>query len=202
MNIGNFLLFYRLEPMASNSRIQLEQYLKTIDVAGSVLDIGGSQAPIKGRTKTWNPTIYDISDIKHPHHEKRKADLVFDLNEKNMFGKRKYDTIFCIEVMEYVWNPAAAAENIFKLLNDGGVAYISFHYLYGLHPPKGEDCLRYSRNAIEKIWAKFRKREYSSRQLTKDGKRLLEQFYLSEGMRLDYSDPEVYQEGYIVKMTR
>jgi len=37
--------------MSSYSRIKLEEYLKTIDVKGKVVDIGGSQNPIKGRVK-------------------------------------------------------------------------------------------------------------------------------------------------------
>lgn len=188
--------------MASNSRIQLEQFLKTLDVSGNVLDIGGSQNPVKGRTKSWNATQYTISDIETPHGEKQKADFVFDLNKKNLFGKRKYDVIFCLEVMEYIWNPVEAMNNIYKLLEEGGMAYISFHWLYGLHNPKGEDCLRYSKNAIAKLCEKFQKIEFFARPTTKDGRRFLEQFYRVEGMRLDYTDQETYQEGYIVKLTR
>lgn len=188
--------------MSSRSRIQLEEYLKTIDVSGAVLDIGGSQNPIKGRTKTWNPTRYDISDLEMPHGVKVPPDLVMDINEKMQFGKRRYDMIFCIEVMEYVYDPVEAIYNIYKLLNKGGVAYVTLHLLYGLHPPKEKDCLRYTKYAIQKMTTQFSNVEYTPRTIGTEGRKFLEMFYRAEGMRLDYSDPETWIEGYIVKLTK
>lgn len=209
--------------MASRSRIELESWLKTIDVKGSVLDIGGSQNTIQGRTKSWDVSEYVIMDLETPHECKQKPDIIEDIQEiswwdeeadcyvttsrldsykENSFsGIKGFDNVFCIEVSEY-WNkPFDALIGINQLMKKGGTLYISFHTLYGLHNPKGEDCLRYTKNAIEKLMKEtgFKILEMIPRTISKEGRCFLEQFYRTEGMRLDYSDPETWVEGYLVK---
>ena len=129
----------------SNTRKQLENWLKTIDVKGDVLDVGGVSMPVKGRTKSWDVNDYMILDIKD-----RNTDIVTDINYPIELSK-KFDNIFCLEVMEYVWNPVVALNNINKLLRFKGVLYISFHFLFPHHDPSSRDYLRYTRNGIEKL---------------------------------------------------
>ena len=50
---------YKMWEMMEDGQ-QLEDWIKTLDVSGSVLDIGGSQNPIKGRTKSWDVNEYKI----------------------------------------------------------------------------------------------------------------------------------------------
>lgn len=194
--------------MASNSRKQLEGWLKTIDVNGNVLDIGGSQNPIKGRTKSWEVSEYNILDLKEPHEEKKEADLTCDIQDvypNTVFIAtgiaEKIDNIFCIEVSEYWHDPMQAMKNINTLLKKGGILYISFHTLYGLHNPKGEDCLRFTKNAIIKLLEAtgFKIEELKARTLKPESRSLYYQFCRSEGMRLDYQDSETYNSGYLVK---
>jgi hypothetical protein len=186
--------------MSSYSRIQLEEWLKTIDPVGKVLDIGGLQKPIKGRLKSWNVEGYEILDLPFPHGQD-EAGLPFltrnvDINLPQQFGKlKKFQTIFCIEVMEYVWNPVEALWNIYKLLDKGGTAYVTFHFLYGLHAPEGEDCLRYTLNGVQKLCQKFPDVTIIPRRLTPEGERTLATFYQQERMRLNFSDPNTYVEG-------
>jgi len=130
--------------MASNTRKQLEKWLKTIDVNGIVLDIGGGTIPIKGRTKSWDVDDYIILDIKN------NADIVTDINYPIELSK-KFDNIFCLEVMEYVWNPVTALSNMSRLLKLGGILYISFHFLFPHHDPADKDYLRYTKRGIEKL---------------------------------------------------
>lgn len=130
--------------MASHSRIQLENWLKTIEVKGRVLDCGGSQNPIKGRTKTWDVEDYKILDLEKPHEVKQKPDIVADINSEQKATIIRVDVAFCIEVMEYIWDPFTALKNINALLKTGGVLYISFHFIYEIHQPQSEDCLRYA----------------------------------------------------------
>ncbi len=53
--------------MSSQSRMQLEKWLSEIEVKGKCLDCGGSQNPIKGRTKSWEAEEYKILDLETPH---------------------------------------------------------------------------------------------------------------------------------------
>lgn len=147
--------------MSSFSRIQLEAWLKTISPKGRVLDIGGSQLPIKGRTRTWEVESYTIIDLPQPHEEKEKAKFSVDIQEPKGLVIRDdkgnsilYDTAFCIELAEYWYDPLTAIRNINMLMEKGGVLYISFHFVYPIHNPESEDCLRYTRSGARKLLEK------------------------------------------------
>lgn len=133
----------------SYTREQLERWLKTIEVKGSVLDVGGSQNPIKGRTKTWEVDDYKILDLEQPH-KGDKPDIVADIQDDWVTG-RQVDNVFCIEVSEYWHDPIRALRNMNDFLKDGGILYISFHFIYPLHPPIGLDHLRYTPAGVEKL---------------------------------------------------
>ena len=192
--------------MASKSRIELQNWLAKIDVKGSTLDVGGSQNPIVKRVKSWDVQDYKIMDLEQPHECKQQPDLCADIQSYPAIYdlyKRDYifDNIFCIEVAEYWTNPQMALENMARLLSDDGMLYISFHFMYGLHNPKGEDCLRYTKYGIIKLMENIGLEiiEIIPRTLSEEGRFYLEKFYRAEGMRLDYSYPETWAEGHLVK---
>lgn len=143
--------------MSSHSRGQLEAWLATLEAKGNVLDIGGSQNPIEGRTKQWDAldeteqfATFTILDLEEPHEEKRKADLVMDIQEP-IEVESAYDQAFCIEVSEYWFNPLQALQNINKLLKNGGKLFISFHFIYPIHNPEDQDYLRYTRSGARRL---------------------------------------------------
>jgi len=127
----------------SNTRKKLENWLKTIDVKGTVLDVGGASMPVKGRTKSWDVSDYKILD----HH---KSDYIKDINYP-IEDLPRFDNVFCLEVMEYVWNPTTALCNMRNLLKQGGFLYISFHFLFPHHDPEKIDYMRYTKRGIEKL---------------------------------------------------
>jgi SAM-dependent methyltransferase len=191
--------------MSSYSRQQLEAWLKTIEVPpqSKVLDIGGSQLSIKGRTKSWDVEEYRILDLENPHECKLKPQMFWDMNKDLSIGSWPsgwIDVAFCLEVMEYIYNPFQALKNISYLLKNGGNLYISFHTLYGLHNPVGEDCLRYTKYGISKLLKEsgFEIEEIIPREITPEGKIALTRFYHYEGMRILRND-ETFDCGYLVK---
>ena len=67
--------------MASYSRQQLEDWLKTIKInGGRVLDVGNSQLRISKRLKVFEPSGYIGLDLEKPHECKVKPDIICDLN--------------------------------------------------------------------------------------------------------------------------
>lgn len=143
--------------MASKTRQQLEIFLKTIDVnCDRCLDIGNSQQKIDKRVKSFNVKKYVGLDLEKPHQGKQ-ADIICDIQEHSDYyeiynnDKDKFDTVFCIEVSEYWYNPFGALDNIQFLMKPGGLLYISFHFCYPQHAPKGQDMLRYTPDGAERL---------------------------------------------------
>lgn len=131
----------------SNARHQLEAYLKTLDIKGNVVDIGGIHWPVKGRTKSWNVPIYQIYDVKG-FHKGIKADYIHDFNVILTNPDLPFfDIAFCLEMITMTWNPVQVLENINGLLLKDGLLYISTHFLFPHHSGK-YDCLRYTRDGI------------------------------------------------------
>ena len=128
----------------SDSRRKLESWLKTIDVGDkSVIDFGGVSLPAKHRTKNLIQN-YHILDLK----QSRKgavADYVFDLN-KPISGVPRHDVGFCLEVMQFLYNPLQALLN---MRNICGELYINFHLFH--IPCKGTDYLRYTEGGWRRL---------------------------------------------------
>lgn len=132
----------------SNSRKQIEQWLSTLEILGSVIDVGGLFWPVKGRTRVWDVSNYKILDIK----KSRKgvtADFVVDLNHPHPEINEQFDNAFLIEVTDHLWNPVAAFENINRLLRQGGKLYISSNFIFPHHT--GFDCIRLTETGLRKI---------------------------------------------------
>lgn len=134
----------------SNSRRQIEAFLKTLEISGSVVDFGGLFWPVKGRTKTWDVPDYKIIDIKESRNGV-KADFVCDLNRaiRKPVWLVQYDHAFCIEVTDHFWNPVFAFSNIRGCLKTGGILYVSSNFLFPHHT--GFDCVRFTKVGLGKI---------------------------------------------------
>ena len=137
--------------MGSVYKQQLNDWIATLDVkANLVLDIGGSQSPIKGRTKTWAVKEYKIVDLEDPHSDAPKPDYAQDMNERLQL-KLKADLIFMLGVMDYIINPNIALQNIYDLLTDDGAAWIEWPFVYAHHNPIMQEGCRYSEGCLNRL---------------------------------------------------
>ena len=193
-------------------RQQLEDWLKTIDVkADRALDIGGGANPVKGRTKSWEVKEYRILDNKL-EKMKQKPDYVCDINQpifanivvQDISDDKRFDVIFCLEVMEYVWNPHSALLNIAFMLNKNGILYISFPFLYPHHNPKGYDYLRYTRWGVKKLLEEtgFKILELKSRKMYNKSYAYWREFMRIEKMHPCKDYDGHIETGYLVKAKR
>lgn len=138
--------------MSSSYRLELDRFLAELDVkAERVLDIGGSQLPVKGRTKSWKVKEYLIADLPQPHADSPKPDIVMNLNACSEIEKNSFDMIFCLEVFDYIYNPANALDEIKWILKTNGTAWVTFPTQYPLHQPVEDDALRYMPGGIKKL---------------------------------------------------
>jgi SAM-dependent methyltransferase len=138
--------------MSSSYREELDRWLKQLDViADRVLDIGGAQLPIKGRTRSWDVLEYKIADLPQPHADSPRPEIMLDLNHRQGSQTEHYDLIFCLEVFDYIFDPVGALSNITGLLEPGGEAWVTFPSVYPLHQPVEDDALRYMPGGIKKL---------------------------------------------------
>lgn len=137
--------------MSSSYRISLDKWLSELNVsADRVLDIGGSQLPVRSRVKSWDVKEYKIADLEEPHVDSPKPDIIMDLNKP--FGNlQHYDLIFCLEVFDYIYDPMRAFITIATLLKPGGTAWASFPSVYPQHQPIEDDALRYFPGGVKKL---------------------------------------------------
>jgi len=187
--------------MSSIYREQLEEWLGGVRIPAmsNVLDIGGSQLPVKDRLRhKGDGSSFTILDLEVPH-KGQKPDIFYNINKYYSFDHNNpydsYDIVFCLEVMEYIWNPVQALQNVRMFTNKGGILYITFPFVYPQHNPKGEDCLRYTYWGTKKLLEAndFRIEEVIPR--TAQG---LHEFYKSQRMR-PADDVNHNDVGYIIK---
>lgn len=198
-------------------RRQLEEWLKTINVkAERVLDIGGASNPARSRVNSFE--VQECVFFDNGAEEAKVEYMPFDINlpltqltgyeaelQKDEFGQLnkttfKFDVIFCLEVFEYVWNPVQAVKNIYDLMSNDSVAYISFPAIYPVHNPVDIDYLRYTKNVIQKYLEDtgFQKIVIKAREATA-GREALANFYRSEGMHPVRNSALPFDIGYLVK---
>lgn len=183
-------------------RDQLENYLKTLDIKSEwCLDIGGGALPVKDRVKSWDVKNYRILDAKK-EEQKVQPNYQCDLNndDYNIEKIGTYDTIFCLEVFEYIWNPVWALDAICNcLIKKEGTLYITFPFIYPFHEPRKYDCLRYTKQFIETVLPKFKMqmKEIIDRK-HKCPEKLID-MYKSDGMHIAGEEDVT---GYIVKAVK
>lgn len=188
--------------MSSSYRNSLDEWLRQLDVeADRVLDIGGSQLPVKGRTRTWDVKQYQIADLPQPHVNSPKAEIEFDLNYPDLgFFDNDVDLIFCLEVFEYIYNPMTAMNTISKYLAKDGSAWVTFPSFYPLHQPVEDDALRYMPAGIEKL-AKTAGLTIQQMIKRKPETDLLKQFWSAERMRMAKNEDHDFT-GFIVELKK
>lgn len=171
--------------MSSSYRLELDRWLGQLDIkADTVIDIGGAQLPVKGRTKSWDVGNYEIWDLENPHKGDAKPDRVYDVESHPWIKEPEIaDVVFCLEVMDYVILPTTALLNIMKPLKPGGIAYVTFPFIYPTHQPVEHEGLRYTENSIYRLCERWPDIEVISIQPRRPETDLLNQFYRAERMR-------------------
>ena len=116
-------------------------------MTGDVLEIGAGrngrrgefQPPIEN-TDTWIYT--NLSFIQSPHIQ---ADV-----QKLPFGSGSFDTIVCLEVLEYVLHPSGGLDEIRRVLKEGGKLIVSLPFMHRLDSPT--DFWRFTEAGIRRLF--------------------------------------------------
>lgn len=186
-------------------RDTLENYLSKESVVGDlVFDMGGASNPAKNRVREWQVKRVDYFD--NGAEETIEEWLRFDLNEDEVRqeDKYKYDVGFCLEVMEYIYDPVHALWQLSELMRDGGLLYITFPTLYPMHNPVDIDYLRYTRRGAIKLLAsaRFAPDEIIPRVIKNTG--LYEEYIKAEQYKVRgaATTGTLFDAGYIIKAVK
>lgn len=116
--------------------------------AGSVLNIGagGEIADALARNGIRASAV-DIDPARRP-------DLLADIETLESIGDGTVDAIFCLEVLEHVARPEAAAATLRRVLRPGGLLVGSTPFLHGIHD-QPHDYYRYTSHGLRHLFSNF-----------------------------------------------
>ncbi len=128
---------------------ELERQFKRLK-PGIVMDVGSKHSPYR---KLIPCTEYKRLDID----KKSKPDICCDLH-KIKWKSSYFDTVIATEVLEHLYDPQKAVDEIHRILKPGGVCILSTRFIYPYHPDP-EDYYRFTWDSLNHLFRKFKKAE-------------------------------------------
>ena len=129
-----------------------DRILKEIVANDHVLDIGMAMRNRYIEIKSELLETLDVNDFgEYP-------DIVCDVCSDVSGLENRYDKIICIAILEHVYNPFSAIDNLHKMLKNNGVIYGYVPYLFEYHAPndlKFQDYFRFSKDALIYLFKDF-----------------------------------------------
>ena len=144
VKINNFYL--------KNRKDFRDRILSSIDPRDDVLDIGKAMRDRHQKIVSKSLETLDVNDFgEYP-------DIICDICSDIKGLEKKYDKIICIAILEHVYDPSSAINNLRNMLRDNGVIYGYVPYLYHYHAPrdlKFQDYFRFSKDALAYLFKDF-----------------------------------------------
>jgi hypothetical protein len=123
----------------------------------SVLDIGKSMREDFNKIKCKEIKTLDINIFQD------YPDIQLDLSEEFEIEKtelyERFDVIICLAVLEHVYNPFIAIQNLKKMLTHNGIIFGYVPFLYHYHAPRDlyfQDYYRYSKDGLAYLLKDFK----------------------------------------------
>ncbi len=130
-----------------------ERVLNNINYDDFILDIGKGMREKFSQIKSNNIETLDVNQYED------YPDIIFDLCDKlDDSLHEKYDKIICLAILEHVYNPFLAVDNLKKMLKKNGSIYGYVPYLNYYHAPhdlKFQDYFRFSKDALTYLFKDF-----------------------------------------------
>ncbi len=110
-------------------RIKEERYLDSLDLDGSVLDLGGDRKSsyfkqLSGRNEIC---VLNMDD-------KTKPDIFCNLEDKLPIGDESYNNVLLINVLEHIYNYRDLIKEADRVIRKGGKMIIIVPFMFPYHP--------------------------------------------------------------------
>ena len=129
-----------------------DKILEDINENDYVLDIGMA---MRDKHKAINSALLQTLDVNdfgdYP-------DIICDICSDISGLEKKYDKIICLAILEHVYNPFSAIQNLKIMLKESGKIYGFVPYLYNYHAPidlKFQDYFRFSKDSLAYLFKDF-----------------------------------------------
>jgi len=120
--------------------------------AKKILDIGKSSREWYDHFSTDQIITLDVNQYgDYP-------DILDDICNLQKIQGSIFDGIICMSILEHVYSPESAVNNIFSILKDGGYVFSFIPFLYRYHAPddlKYQDFYRFSKDGIAYLFRNF-----------------------------------------------
>ena len=129
-----------------------DRILSEIDQNDHILDIGMAMRDKHKKIQSQILETLDVNDFgEYP-------DIICDICSDINGLEDKYNKIICIAILEHVYDPFLAVNNLKKMLKDNGIIYGYVPYLYNYHAPNNleyQDYFRFSKDALAYLFKDF-----------------------------------------------
>jgi SAM-dependent methyltransferase len=138
----------------------LKKILKSFQ--GSVLDVGCGQSPYQHLIEKYSSNYTGIDIVDADKFDYKNSCMLSFNGEDIPFENETFDSLICTEVLEHVFNYQKLADEMYRVLKPGAIAFITvpwsarFHYI-------PYDFFRYTPSSLKIIFSKFNEIHITSR---------------------------------------
>ncbi len=132
-----------------------EEKINEIAKEKTVLDIGGGFRFQKGLDK-YKDLFKDVNYKTLDIDSKYQPDIIGDIHNLSM-NNESIDAIICKAVLEHVYDPQKAVNEMYRVLKKQGKCLVYVPFLYPYHGEKDgyKDYYRYTQDGIRYLFRKF-----------------------------------------------
>ena len=133
--------------LAADASIGAYERLIRAHARGVLIDMGCGKAPYFGIYRNLVSESIGV-DWESSLHGSDQVDIACDLNERIALPDSIADTVLCTDVLEHLFRPQRAWNEIARILKPGGKAIVGVPFLYWVHEAP-HDYHRYTSFALK-----------------------------------------------------
>ncbi len=119
--------------------------LSQLTINGEILDLGGV------KNSKYHNFIKGDHRITSANLKAAEADLTINAEEPFNLPAESYQAVICLNLLEHLFNYQNAVRESYRILKAGGELIGSTPFMFHVHGSP-DDCFRYTKSALEKIF--------------------------------------------------